>query len=67
MVNEEKLRQDKEKLKDKAAEKSRAMKDKLAGLRETAEGLSGEEKAKADKEIEELKKSITGAIKEHSP
>jgi hypothetical protein len=91
-VDKEKFKQDKEKLKERATEKSKAMKEKLAGLREKANGLSAEEKAKADKELEELsrkhqapeakikdldeagaekfdelKKSIAGAIDEHSP
>lgn len=55
-VDKEKFKQDKDKLKAKAAEKYKALKDKVASLREKSKGLSGEEKAKADKEIEDLSK-----------
>jgi hypothetical protein len=59
-VNKDKFKQDKAKLKAKAAEKSKALKEQLAGLREKAKGLSGEEKAKADKEIDDLSKKHEG-------
>jgi hypothetical protein len=55
-VNKDKFKQDKEKLKTEISAKFQALKDKLAGLRKNSEGLTGDEKAKADKEIEELKK-----------
>jgi hypothetical protein len=53
-LNKEKFKQDKEKLQAEAAQTSKALKDKLAGLREKSRGLSGEDKAKADKEIDEM-------------
>jgi hypothetical protein len=55
-VNKEKFQQDKEILKKKIAEKSKALKDKLASMRGKATDLSGEAKANADREIEELAK-----------
>jgi len=55
-VNKEKFKKDKATLKETAAEKSKAMKEELATLREKAKGLTGEDKAKADKEIDELSK-----------
>jgi hypothetical protein len=55
-VNKDKFKKDKETLKEQAAAKSKAMKEKLAELREKSKGQSGEEKAETDKEIKELEK-----------
>jgi hypothetical protein len=55
-IDTEKYKQDKEKLKKLAGAKSKALKDRLAGLREKAKGLSGADKAKAEKEIDALTK-----------
>jgi hypothetical protein len=55
-INKEKFQKDREKFQAEAAEKYKAMTDKLAGLREKSKGLSGDEKAKADKEIDDLTK-----------
>jgi hypothetical protein len=49
-------KQDKEKLKKAAGERSQALKARLAGLRNKSKGLSGQEKAQADREIEDLAK-----------
>lgn len=55
-VDKEKFQQDKEKLKKAAGEKSKDWKERLADLRKKAEGQSGEEKTKTEKEIEALNK-----------
>jgi hypothetical protein len=55
-VNVNKFQQDKENFKKYLAEKSRAMKEKLAALKDKSKGLSGDAKAKADKEIDALGK-----------
>jgi hypothetical protein len=54
VVDKDKFKQDKEKLKKAAGERSQALKERLAGLRDRARGLSGQDKARADKEIEGL-------------
>jgi hypothetical protein len=53
-VNKDKFKQDKEKLRAKATDKTRAIKQKIASLREKSKGLKGDDKARADKEIEAL-------------
>jgi hypothetical protein len=58
-VNVNKFKQDKENFKKYLAEKSRAMKEKLAALKDKSKGLSGDAKAKADKEIDALTKKHT--------
>jgi hypothetical protein len=55
-VNKDKFKQDKENLKKQVVEKSKVLKDKLASSRDKAKDLSGEAKAKAEKEIEALSK-----------
>jgi hypothetical protein len=55
-VNVDKLKQDKESLKKLLAEKTRVMKDKLAGLKEKSKDLSGAAKARAEEEIALLSK-----------
>jgi uncharacterized protein HemX len=56
VVDKEKYKQDKEKLKKLAGTKSQALKEKLARLREKAKDLKGDARTKADKEIDELTK-----------
>jgi hypothetical protein len=56
VVDKDKFKQDKEKLKKAAGERSEALKARLAGLRHKAKGLSGADKERADKEIDDLAK-----------
>jgi hypothetical protein len=58
-VNVNKFKQDKENFRKYLAEKSKAMKEKLAGLTDKAKTLSGDAKAKLEKEIEDLTKKHT--------
>ena len=55
-VDKDKFKQDKEKLKKAAGEKSKAWKERLAHLRDKVKGQSGEEKAKSEQEIDALTK-----------
>jgi len=55
-VNAEKFKEDKAAFSKTVGEKTTALKDKVAGLRKTSEGLTGDEKAKAEKELVELEK-----------
>jgi len=55
-INKEKFQQDRDKLKKAAGERSKALKDQLAKLRDKAKGLTGADKEKADKQIDALTK-----------
>src|SRR5262249_48609368 len=55
-VNVNKFKQDKDAFKKLLGEKTKALKDKLAGLKNKAKDLTGEAKAKAEKEIDALSK-----------
>jgi predicted nucleic acid-binding Zn-ribbon protein len=55
-INKEKFQQDRDKLKKAAGERSKALKDQLAKLRDKAKGLTGADKEKAEKEIDTLSK-----------
>ena len=55
-INKEKFQQDRDKLKKAAGDRSKALKDQLAKLRDKAKGLTGTDKEKADKEIDALSK-----------
>jgi hypothetical protein len=59
-VDKEKFKQDKDKLKNAAAKKSKAWQERLAHLRDKIEGQSGEEKAKTEKEIGTLNEKQQG-------
>jgi hypothetical protein len=51
-----KFKEDKETIKKKLGEKSEALHKKIASLKEKAKGKSGEDKTKADAEIDKLEK-----------
>jgi hypothetical protein len=51
-----KYTQDKDALRASVSEKSKALKDRVAGLWKKSEGLTGDEKASAQKELDELNK-----------
>ncbi len=53
-VDESKFKQDREDFKRSVAEKATAIKDKLARLWKHSEGLTGDEKARAQKELVDL-------------
>src|SRR6266498_1838865 len=51
-----KFKQDKEAFSKASSEKAKALKDQVAGLRKKSEGLSGDDKAQTQKELDELTK-----------
>jgi hypothetical protein len=53
-VNKEKFKEDKAAFLKTAGAKLKAMKEKLEGMRSKSKDLTGEDKAKADREIREL-------------
>jgi hypothetical protein len=55
-IDPEKFKADKETIKKKLGEKSEALHKKIASLKEKSKGKSGEEKTKADAEIDKLEK-----------
>jgi hypothetical protein len=55
-IDPEKFKADKETIKKKLSEKSEALHKKIASLKEKAKGKSGEDKTKADAEIDKLEK-----------
>jgi hypothetical protein len=63
-VNKAKFEEDKAAAKKVLAEKTRALKERLAQLRDKSKNLKGEEKAKADREIEEAAKQHDALGKE---
>ena len=54
-VDQAKFKQDKAAFSKSVGEKAKAMKEKVASLWATSEGLSGDDKARAQKELGELK------------
>ncbi len=54
-VDQEKFKLDKEAFNKKVSEQSKALKDQVASLWKKTEGLTGDEKAHAQKELSELK------------
>jgi hypothetical protein len=66
-VDKEKFKKDRELAKKTAAEKTKALKDRIASLHDKSKGQTGEEKAKTEKEIDELSKkheTIDAKVKE---
>ncbi len=55
-VNLDKFKQDKADLKKLAAEKAKAVRERLAHLKDKGKDLAGEEKARHEKEVEDLAK-----------
>src|SRR6266849_3324602 len=55
-VDAAKFKQDKEAFSKKVGEQAKAMKDQVANLWKKSEGLTGDDKAHAQKELDELKK-----------
>ncbi len=55
-VDQAKLKQDKEAFSKTAGEKTKSLKEQVAGLWKKSEGLTGDDKAQAQKELDELTK-----------
>jgi chromosome segregation ATPase len=55
-VDQAKLKQDKETFSKTASEKTKSLKVQVAGLWKKSEGLTGDDKARAQKELDELTK-----------
>jgi hypothetical protein len=65
-VHKEKYQQDKVAFKKWFGDKTKSLKDRIAHMRDKSKDLKGDDKAKADKEIEDLQKkhdTLTGKAK----